>query len=130
MKPIYTQGAPNPVGPYSQAIVSGNFLFLSGQIGIDPQTGKLKDTFEEQVIQIFKNVDEILKCAGATRQNVVKVVVYMTDLSLFPLLNGLYEDFFRDVDVKPARTTIGVSTLPLGAYVEIDITAVLGQEKV
>ncbi|MGC8852672.1 MAG: RidA family protein [Hydrogenobacter sp.] len=126
---IYTEEAPKPVGPYSQAVIYGDLLFVSGQIGIDPKTGKIKETFEEQVKQIFTNIDVILRSAGADRKSIVKVNIYITDLSLFPHLNALYEGFFKDVEVKPARTTVGVSSLPMGAYVEMDIIAVLGQEK-
>ncbi|MGB9873922.1 MAG: RidA family protein [Hydrogenobacter sp.] len=126
---IHTEEAPKPVGPYSQAVIYGDLLFVSGQIGIDPKTGKLRETFEEQVKQIFTNIDAILRSAGADRKSIVKVSIYITDLSLFPHLNALYEEFFKDVEVKPARTTVGVSNLPMGAYVEMDIIAVLGQGK-
>lgn len=129
MKKIHTQEAPKPVGPYSQAVIHGNLLFVSGQIGIDPKMDRLRETFEEQVKQIFTNIDAILRSAGADRKNIAKVSIYITDLSLFPLLNALYEDFFKDVEVKPARTTVGVNSLPMGAYVEMDIIAVLGQGK-
>jgi len=122
---IYTEKAPKPVGPYSQAVAVNGFLFISGQIGIDPSTGKLKESFEEQVLQILKNVEEILKEAGTSKENVVRVVIYMTDLSLFGKLNAIYEEFFKSVPVKPARTTVGVSSLPLGAMVEMEITAKL-----
>lgn len=129
MKKIHTQEAPQPVGPYSQAVIHGNLLFLSGQIGIDPKTGRLRETFEEQVKQILANIDAILKSTGADRHCIAKVNIYITDISLFPVLNALYEDFFKDVEVKPARTTVGVNSLPMGAYVEMDIIAVLGQGK-
>jgi 2-iminobutanoate/2-iminopropanoate deaminase len=129
MKKIHTQEAPQPVGPYSQAVIHGNLLFVSGQIGIDPKTGKLKSTFEEQVRQVFANIDAVLKAAGTDRHSIAKVSIYITDLSLFSLLNALYEEFFKDVEVKPARTTVGVNSLPMGAYVEMDIIAVLGQGK-
>jgi 2-iminobutanoate/2-iminopropanoate deaminase len=129
MKKIHTQEASQPVGPYSQAVIHGNLLFVSGQIGINPKTGKLKSTFEEQVRQVFANIDAVLKAAGTDRHSIAKVSIYITDLSLFPLLNALYEEFFKDVEVKPARTTVGVNSLPMGAYVEMDIIAVLEQGK-
>jgi len=129
MKKIHTQEAPQPAGPYSQAVIHGNLLFVSGQIGIDPKTGKLKSTFEEQVRQVFANIDAVLKAAGTDRHSIAKVSIYITDLSLFSLLNALYEEFFKDVEVKPARTTVGVNSLPMGAYVEMDIISVLGQGK-
>ncbi|MFN3870391.1 MAG: RidA family protein [Aquificaceae bacterium] len=123
MIPIFTQEAPKPVGPYSQAVKVGNLLFLSGQIGLDPQRGKLKEGFEEQVKQTFQNIDALLKAAGASRENIARVVVYLKDLSLFGEFNKLYEEYFKEVKVKPARTTVEVSQLPLGALVELEITA-------
>ncbi len=120
---IKTSDAPKPVGPYSQAVEAGGFLFLSGQIGIDPSTNELVDGFKNQVIQIFKNIDAILREAGYARGNVVKVVVYVTDIAKFKELNEVYEDFFKGVDVKPARVTVGVKELPLGAEVEIEVVA-------
>ncbi len=125
MTPIYTEKAPKPVGPYSQAIKAGNFLFLSGQIGLDPQSGKLRENFEEQVIQIFQNIDAILEKAGLERKNIVRVVVYLRDLRLFEKFNKLYGEYFEGVEVKPVRTTVEVSALPLGALVELEITACL-----
>ncbi len=121
---IRTDRAPSPVGPYSQAVEVGNVLFLSGQIGIDPSTGKLKGSFKEQVVQIFKNVEEILKEAGYSKENVVKVTLYLKDLSKFQELNTVYEEFFKDVNPKPARVTVGVKDLPLGADIEVDVVAV------
>nr|BAL53291.1 hypothetical conserved protein [uncultured Aquificae bacterium] len=129
MKSVYTEKAPKPVGPYSQAVICGSWLFLSGQVGIDPKTGLLKDSFEEQVRQIFENVEEILKTAGADKNSITKVVVYLKDLSLFATFSVLYQEFLKDVEVKPARTTVGVSELPLGAMVEIDIIAAVKQER-
>ncbi len=120
---IKTSDAPKPVGPYSQAVEAGGFLFLSGQIGIDPSTNELVDGFKNQVIQIFKNIDAILREAGYARENVVKVVVYVIDIAKFKELNEVYEDFFKGVDVKPARVTVGVKELPLGAEVEIEVVA-------
>lgn len=121
---IRTDRAPSPVGPYSQAVEVGNVLFLSGQIGIDPSTGKLKGSFKEQVVQIFKNVEEILKEAGYSKENVVKVTLYLKDLSKFQELNTVYEEFFKDVNPKPARVTVGVKDLPLGADIEVEVVAV------
>lgn len=125
-KEIRTTGAPKPVGPYSQAVEVGGFLFLSGQIGIDPSTNKLVDGFRNQAIQIFKNIDAILQEAGYTRESIVKVVVYVTDISRFKELNEVYEDFFKDVSTKPARVTVGVKELPLGAEIEIEVVAYRG----
>lgn len=124
MNPFHTEEAPRPVGPYSQAVRVDKFLFLSGQIGIDPSTGKLKESFEEQVRQSFKNVEAVLRSAGLEKDSIFRVVVYLTDLSLFKEFNRLYEEFFRDVPVKPVRTTVGVKELPLGALLELEVTAV------
>lgn len=123
MKPIYSQKAPQPVGPYSQALMVDRFLFVSGQIGIDPASGKLREGFERQVRQIFENLQAILESAGADRRHIVRMVVYLKDMSLFGEFNRLYEEFFRDVPVKPVRTTVAVSALPLDALVEVEATA-------
>ena len=120
---VRTEKAPLPVGPYSQAVKAGNFLFISGQIGISPETGKLVEGFENQVKQIFKNVEVILNKAGFSKENVVKVVIYLRDIKKFSELNKVYEEFFKEVKVKPARVTVGVSELPLDAEVEIEVTA-------
>ncbi len=126
MREIRTEKAPKPVGPYSQAIEVGNTLYLSGQIGIDPSTGELLQNFEDQARQVLRNVEEVLKEAGYRRDNIVKVVIYLTDISRFKEFNSLYEDFFRDVNPKPARVTVGVKELPLGAQIEIEVVAVKG----
>ncbi len=122
-KRIYTDQAPKPVGPYSQAIKVGNFLLLSGQIGIDPSTGKLKESFEDQVKQTFENISAILSACGFSWEDVVRVVVYLKDLSKFSEFNSLYQDFLKDVSVPPVRSTVEVSSLPLNALVEIEVTA-------
>jgi len=123
---IKTEKAPSPVGPYSQAVEVGNFLFLSGQVGIDPKSNKLVEGFKNQVRQIFENVDAILKEAGYSRESIVKVVIYLTDITKFKELNEIYEEFFKEVKVKPARVTVGVKELPLGAEVEIEVVAYKG----
>ncbi len=123
MEGIYTEKAPKPVGPYSQAIKVGNSLLISGQIGIDPSTGKLKKDFKEQVKQILKNTEEILKAAGFSKNNVVKVTVYLTDLSMFPEFNSVYEDFFKGIEPLPVRVTVGVAELPLSADIEMEFMA-------
>lgn len=125
MIPIFTERAPKPVGPYSQALIAGGFLFLSGQIGIDPDTGKLRECFTDQVKQVFNNIQAILQAGNVGKESIVRVVVYLKDISLFKEFNTLYEDFFKDVPVKPVRTTIEVSGLPLDALVELEITAIV-----
>ena len=120
---IFTEKAPKPVGPYSQAVKVGGFLFLSGQIGIDPKTSKLKEGFRQQVEQVFENIHSILLEGGYSWEDVVRVVVYLKDLSKFQEFNQIYQEVFKDVKVKPVRTTVEVSRLPLDALVEMEITA-------
>jgi 2-iminobutanoate/2-iminopropanoate deaminase len=120
---IFTDQAPKPVGPYSQAVKVGNFLFVAGQIGIDPKTGKLREGFEEQVKQTFENISAILSASGYSWEDVVRVVVYLKDLSKFSDFNRLYQELLKDVSVPPARSTVEVSSLPLNALVEIEVTA-------
>jgi 2-iminobutanoate/2-iminopropanoate deaminase len=120
---IFTDQAPKPVGPYSQAVKVGNFLFVAGQIGIDPKTGKLREGFEEQVKQTFENISAILSASGYSWEDVVRVVVYLKDLSKFSDFNRLYQELLKDVSVPPVRSTIEVSSLPLNALVEIEATA-------
>lgn len=127
MTPVNTERAPKPVGPYSQAVVVGGFLFLSGQIGIDPQTGKLREGFKEQAQQVLKNIEAILEAAGVRKESIVRMVVYLKDLNLFGEFNQIYEEFFSNVKVKPVRTTVEVSRLPLGALVEVEATAFVGE---
>jgi len=123
---VFTPEAPRPVGPYSQAIEVDGTLYLSGQIGIDPKRGKLVDGFESQVKQVFTNLEAVLREGGYSKREVVKVVIYLTDLSRFSELNKVYEEFFKEVEPKPARVTVGVKELPLGAEVEIELIAVKG----
>ncbi|SHK51080.1 RidA family protein [Thermocrinis minervae] len=120
---VYTPNAPKPVGPYSQAVVYRDLIFLSGQIGIDPTTGNLKEGLKEQFLQCLKNVESILSEVGSSKEKILRVVIYLTDLDQFKLVNEVYEEFFRDVEVKPARTTVGVDRLPLNAFVEVEVTA-------
>ena len=114
------------MGPYSQAIEVGNTLYISGQIGIDPATNSLKEGFTQQAEQVLKNVSAILEEAGYSKSDIVKVVIYLTDLSRFKEFNAIYESFLEGVDPKPARVTVGVKDLPLSAQIEIEVTAVKG----
>ncbi|XJS09795.1 Rid family detoxifying hydrolase [Aerococcaceae bacterium WGS1372] len=121
-KVYYSEKAPKPVDPYSQAIQVGNFLFVSGQIGIDPETNQLvKGNAGEETKQIFKNIAHILDAADLNLTSVVKVGLYMTDIGDTSLVNEIYEMNFKMP--YPARTTFGVSSLPLGAKVKIDVIA-------
>jgi len=121
-KEIKTKMAPKAVGPYSQAVKAGNFLFLSGQIGIDPKTGKIVDGgVKKQTEQILKNISEILKKSEISEENCVKCTVYLKDMSDFSAVNQIYSQFFSRP--YPARAAVEVSALPLDAMVEIDLIA-------
>ncbi|MEM0078730.1 MAG: Rid family detoxifying hydrolase [Nitrososphaerota archaeon] len=124
MEFVYTEKAPKPVGPYSQAVKIGNMVFVSGQLGIDPSTGKLiKDDIELQMRRAFMNVASILEAAGSNLSKVVKVTVYLKDPSYFKTMNEVYVEFFRDY--KPARTTVIASPPIDEAVIEVDVIAYL-----
>jgi 2-iminobutanoate/2-iminopropanoate deaminase len=118
-KTVTAEKGPKPAGPYSHAVVSGGFVFISGQGPVDPETGTMPDAFADQVRQTLKNVRTILEAAGSSLDNVVKVNAYVTDLTRFQEFNEVYKDFFT-YD-PPARTTVGTSLL--GFLVEIDCIA-------
>lgn len=121
---VHTDAAPKAIGPYSQAVAAGGFLFVSGQIPLDPATGQLvSGDFEVEVDRVLANVDAILVAAGSGRERVVKATVFVTDLSLFGALNDRYGRFFGDH--RPARAVVQVSALPRGARVEMEAVAVL-----
>ena len=123
---IRTADAPAPVGPYSQAIRTGDVVYASGQIPLDPATGeKIEGEIEDETRQVLANLQAVLEAAGSGMDRVVKATVYLTDLSLFPRVNAVYAEAF-DVDPTPARVTVGVAALPLGAQVEIDAIALVG----
>lgn len=121
---VSTDQAPAAIGPYSQAIRTGNLLFVSGQIPIDPATGSIVDGgIEEQTHQVMKNLQAILGAAGASLNQVVKTTIYLTDLGDFATVNGIYADYFQQP--FPARATVQVSALPKSVGVEIDAIAAL-----
>ncbi|VAX22886.1 RidA/YER057c/UK114 superfamily protein [hydrothermal vent metagenome] len=123
-KVIKTDKAPAALGPYSQAIVAGGMVYSAGQIGIDPATGKLAgDDVEIQGRQALKNLEEVLVSAGVSFTDVVKSTIYLADLNDFAKINNIYQEKFADN--PPARSTVEVSALPLGALVEIDMIAAL-----
>jgi reactive intermediate/imine deaminase len=120
---VRTDSAPAPVGPYSQAIRSGAFVFASGQIPLDPATGEIVGgEIEDETRQVLRNLEAVLEAAGSGLDRVIRATVYLTDLSLFPRVNAIYAKAF-DADPAPARVTVGVAALPLGATVEIDAIA-------
>ena len=113
---------PTAVGPYSQAVESGDFLFCSGQIPIDPATGKIEATdVEGQTRQVLANIAALLTSQNLTLGHVVKATVFLTDMADFPKVNPLYAAAFGDH--KPARSTVQVAALPLGALIEIEVIA-------
>ena len=121
---VATPAAPAAVGPYSQAVKTGNTLYLSGQIGLDPATGALvSDTVEAQTAQVLTNMRAVLEAAGATPDNIVKVTVFMIDMSEFQIVNTLYAGMFGTN--PPARSCVGVQALPKGARVEIEAIAIV-----
>lgn len=119
---IYTEIAPKPIGPYSQAVRVGNFVFVSGQIGINPKDGTIPQEVEMQFHQAMRNIESILKQAGSDFSEVVKVTIYLKDLSDFSLINNLYSEYF--VGNFPARETVEVSRLPRDAKIEISVIAI------
>jgi 2-iminobutanoate/2-iminopropanoate deaminase len=122
MKPIQTSQAPSAIGPYSQAILMGEFLYTSGQIALNPDTMEMMNsTIEEETELVLKNVEAILKAGGLGLAQVIKTTVYLTDLGEFSQMNQVYEKFFDKT--KPARACVQVAALPKGAKVEIDAIA-------
>ena len=125
MKAVRTDAAPAPVGPYSQAVVHAGVVYCSGQIPLDPETGSLVDgDIEAQTERVISNLHAILEAAGTSLARVVRTTVYVTDLALFGRVNEVYARLFCG-DPAPARATVQVAALPLGAEVEIDAIAAL-----
>lgn len=122
MKAISTPKAPAAIGPYSQAVQSGNLLFVSGQLGIDPQSGNMVEGFEAQAKLVFNHLQAILEAAGMSFANVVKASVFLKDMNDFALLNEIYAGYFEAP--FPAREAIQVARLPKDGLVEISIMAV------
>jgi|SRR5579885_2065437 2-iminobutanoate/2-iminopropanoate deaminase len=121
MKQINSNEAPKPVGPYSQAVMAGGFVFCSGQIGLDPFSNTLKQGVKEQTKQALINIEKVLGAAGLSMKDVVRVTVYLKNMNDFQEMNEEYTKHFSNP--FPARTTVEVSSLPKGALVEIDAIA-------
>ena len=122
-KIINTPHAPSPIGPYSQAVRAGDWIFISGQIPINPATGELKmNTIQEETTQVMENLKAVLKEAGATFENVVKTTIFLSDMSIFPSVNEIYGSYFTGD--YPARETLAVKTLPKNVNVEISMIAI------
>ncbi|CAN5261790.1 RidA family protein [soil metagenome] len=125
LKHVSTSGAPVAIGPYSQAIIAGGFLFTAGQIALDPTSGQIVDGgIEAQTERVLQNLAAVLAEAGTSWANVVRTTVYLQDLSHFPIVNEIYGRVLGDA--RPARSTVQVSALPKASLVEIDAVAVVG----
>lgn len=123
---IFTENAPKAIGPYSQAVKSGGFLFVSGQVALNPSTGDLMNSsIEEQAEQVIKNLSAICEAANTNLSNIIKLTIYITDMSDFSIVNNAMESHFESP--YPARATVEVSGLPLGVNVEMD--AVVGLDE-
>lgn len=119
---LATDGAPEAIGPYAQAVVAGDLVFLSGQIALDPATGSLVGgSIEEETRRVLENLGAVLAAAGLGYDDIVRTTIYLTDLTDFPRVNQAYAACFRAP--FPARATVGVAALPRGARVEIDAIA-------
>src|SRR6185369_4941362 len=119
---ILTPNAPQPIGPYSQAIREGDFIFCSGQIALDPISGTMKNgSIEEETKQVLANVGEVLKAGGVHFASIIKTTIFLTDMNDFARVNEVYAQTLGDV--KPARSTVAVSALPKGARIEIECIA-------
>ncbi len=121
MQKVYTKSAPEAIGPYSQAVVTGNLVFTSGQIAINPETGVVEaTTIEAQTEQVCKNLSEVLKQAGSSLTKAVKTVCFLSDMDNFAAFNEVYGKYFTE---KPARSCVAVKTLPKNVLVEVDVIA-------
>ncbi len=121
---ISTKAAPAAIGPYSQAVQAGSLVFLSGQIGLDPQTGQMVDGgFEAQVHRAIQNMRAVVEASGGSLGQCVRLTLYLTDLAQFPKANEIMQQYFKMP--YPARSTVGVAALPRGAEFEIEATVVL-----
>lgn len=121
---LHTDSAPKAIGPYSQGVDTGNLIFLSGQIPIDPSVGKITATdIEAQTRQVLNNIKAILESDGCTMDNVVKTTVYLKDIADFAKMNDVYKEYFTQGSY-PARSAVQVAALPQDAQVEIEVIAV------
>jgi len=125
-KVIFTDKAPKPIGPYSQAVQSGNLLFISGQVPLNPVTGEISGDISGQTRQVLENLKSILLAAGATPTDVLKTTVFLKNLDDFNAMNAVYGEYFAGD--APARSSIEVSRIPRGALVEIEAIAVINHK--
>ncbi|BBM84062.1 RidA family protein [Candidatus Uabimicrobium amorphum] len=121
-KIVFSENAPKPIGPYSQAVRVGELMFLSGQIALDPQSGELKNaSFAEECTTVLENLKAVLEAGGSSMTNLVKVNVFLKDLGNFVEFNGIYEKYVQES--KPARACVEVSRLPKDVNIEIEAVA-------
>lgn len=121
-KVVYTEQAPKPVGPYSQAIALGDFLFCSGQIPIDPKTDEVfTGDIQKQTQMVMENISAVLKANQMNFNHVAKTTIFLTDMNYFAKVNEVYAKYFTEL--PPARSTVAVSALPKGVHVEIEVVA-------
>jgi 2-iminobutanoate/2-iminopropanoate deaminase len=126
-RPIETDQAPAPIGPYSQAVVAGGVLYCSGQVPLDPTSGELVDGgISEQARRCLESLDAVCRAAGTRLSEAARIGIYLTDIAQFAELNEVYASFFSEP--FPVRTTVGVASLPKGALVEMDATVPLSAE--
>ena len=121
LKKVYTQNAPEAIGPYSQAIICGNMLFTSGQVPINPATGNVEtEGITDQATQVMKNLAAVLEEAGTTFEKVVKTTCFLSDMNDFAAFNAVYAEYFTS---KPARSCVAVKTLPKNVLCEVEVIA-------
>jgi 2-iminobutanoate/2-iminopropanoate deaminase len=124
-KIVKTSNAPKPIGPYNQAVIANNLLFISGQVAFDPKTDTLiLDNIENETKQVMENLKAILESVNATFENVVKTTIFLSDMENFVKVNGVYGSYFNE-DTAPARETVEVARLPKDVNVEISMIAEL-----
>lgn len=124
MSKVHTDKAPAALGPYSQAIVAGGMVYTSGQIALDPATGELVgNTIEEQAERVMENLVAILEAAGTKPESAVKTLCFLADIDDFAAFNEVYSRYFTE---KPARSCVGIASLPKGALCEVEVVAVAG----
>ena len=122
-KSINTQSAPRALGPYSQAIITGGLIFTSGQIPLNPMTGNIvKGDFKQRVMQVLKNINAVLEAGGTEFSSILKMTVFLTDLSRFSIVNEVFSDQFKGIE-PPARSVVEVAGLPMNADIEIECIA-------
>ena len=121
MKQVKTLNAPEAIGPYSQAIIINNMVYTSGQIPVNPVTGNIPEGIEAQAKQVFENIKNLLEASGTSINNVVKTTVFIKNMQDFPVVNGIYADYFTEP--YPARSCVEVSALPKGVLIEVEAVA-------